>query len=149
MILLRSSLVTVTMLLTLNVYAKTDPVYTGFFSSLAVGGYDVVAYFVESKPIKGKSIYSIEYMGAKWRFKSAENLMAFKAEPEKFAPQYGGYCAWAVSQGYTAKGNPKIWRIENGKLYLNYDDDVQATWETDIPGFVGQADKKWPTILSD
>lgn len=149
MMILRSGLATVVMLLSFNVVAKTDPVYTGFFSSLAVGGYDVVAYFVESKPVKGKSKYSIEYMGARWRFSNAKNLKAFEAEPGKFAPQYGGYCSWAVSQGYTARGNPEIWRIEDGKLYLNYDQKVQATWEKDIPGFIGLADKNWPIILSD
>ena len=139
----------VAMLLSFSVSAKTDPVYTGFFSSLAVGGYDVVAYFTESKPVQGKSQYTFEYMNADWHFSNAENLVLFKAEPEKFAPQYGGYCAWAVSQGYTAKGNPRIWWIEDGKLYLNYDDEVRATWEKDIPGFIGLADKIWPAILAE
>lgn len=146
---LRLGSIAVAMLLTFNVFAKTDPVYTGFFSSLAAGGYDVVAYFTESKPVQGKSKFSFEYMNTEWRFASAENLVLFKAEPEKFAPQYGGYCAWAVSQGYTARGNPKIWRIEDGKLYLNYDNEVQATWEKDIPGFIGLADKNWPAILAE
>jgi len=149
MIFLRLGSIAVAMLLTFNVFAKTDPVYTGFFSSLAVGGYDVVAYFTESKPVQGKSKFSFEYMNTEWRFASAENLVLFKAEPEKFAPQYGGYCAWAVSQGYTARGNPKNSRIEDGKLYLNYDNEVQATWEKYIPGFIGLADKNWPAILAE
>jgi YHS domain-containing protein len=146
---LRLGSMAVALLLTANVFAKTDPVYTGFFSSLAVGGYDVVAYFTESKPVEGNSKFSFEYMNAEWRFSNAENLMLFKAEPEKFVPRYGGYCAWAVSQGYTARGNPENWRIEDGKLYLNYDDEVQATWVKDIPGYIGLADKNWPAILAE
>ncbi len=129
--------------------AKTDPVYTGLFSSLAVGGYDVVAYFEEGKPVKGDRDFSVEYKGAEWRFKSAANLAAFNAAPLDFAPQYGGYCAWAVSQGYTAKGDPDNWRIVDGKLYLNYNDDVQATWATDIPGFIKAADSNWPALLAE
>ncbi|WP_282955834.1 YHS domain-containing (seleno)protein, partial [Vibrio harveyi] len=79
---------------------------------------------------------------------SAENRDAFAKNPEKFAPQYGGYCAWAVSKGYTAKIDPNAWSIENGKLYLNYSKSVQATWEEDIPGNIASANKHWPTLLS-
>jgi YHS domain-containing protein len=146
---LRLGSMAVALLLTANVFAKTDPVYTGFFSSLAVGGYDVVAYFTESKPVEGNSKFSFEYMNAEWRFSNAENLVLFKAEPGKFVPQYGGYCAWAVSQGYTARGNPENWRIEDGKLYLNYDDEVQAVWVKDIPGYLELANKNWPAILAE
>jgi YHS domain-containing protein len=142
-------LTAVVMLMTLDAYATTDPVYTGFFSNTAVGGYDVVAYFTEQKPVKGDSDYSYQYMDAEWRFSTRENLNAFKLAPEKFAPQYGGYCAWAISQGYTAKGNPENWRIVEGKLYLNYDDDVQATWLSDIPGFISTANRNWPKILAE
>jgi YHS domain-containing protein len=127
--------------------AREAEVYTGLFSSLAVGGYDTVAYFKESKPIKGKAEFSTEYKGATWRFSSAANLTAFKANPTAFAPQYGGYCAWAVSQNYTASGDPNYWKIVNGKLYLNYDRSVQETWEKDIPGFIAKADKNWPGVL--
>jgi hypothetical protein len=74
-------------------------------------------------------------------------LNAFKANPSAFAPQYGGYCAWAVSQNYTASGDPNFWKIVNGKLYLNYDKSVQATWEKDIPGYIAKADRNWPGVL--
>lgn len=127
--------------------AAKDPVYTGTLSSLAVGGYDPVAYFTEGKPVEGSPKLEFRWQGATWRFANQENLAAFQADPEKYAPQYGGYCAWAVSQGYTASADPDAWSIVDGKLYLNYDKDVQATWEKDIPGHISSADKNWPKVL--
>lgn len=127
--------------------AREADVYTGLFSSLAVGGYDTVAYFKVNRPVQGKAEFSTEYKGATWRFSSAENLAAFKANPTAYAPQYGGYCAWAVSQNYTASGDPNYWKIVGGKLYLNYDKSVQEMWEKDIPGFISKADKNWPGVL--
>lgn len=124
-----------------------DAVYTGTFSSLAVSGYDPVAYFTDGKPVEGSSDHELEWNGATWRFSSADNLEAFKANPEKFAPQYGGYCAWAVSQGYTASSVPEAWRIVDGKLYLNYSVGVQRTWVQDIPGNIEKADANWPEVL--
>lgn len=128
-------------------HAKDAPVYTGTFSSLAVGGYDPVAYFSEGRPVKGDRQFTLKHLGAEWRFASAANRDAFAADPQKFAPQYGGYCAWAVSQGYTASGDPQHWRIVRGKLYLNYDAEVQKKWEADIPGFIAKADRQWPAVL--
>ena len=128
--------------------AREAEVYTGTFSSLAVGGYDTVAYFKAGKPVKGTAQFETAYKGATWRFASAENLTAFKANPTAYAPQYGGYCAWAVSQNYTASGDPNYWKIVSGKLYLNYDKSVQVNWEKDIPGFIAKADKNWPAVLN-
>ena len=127
--------------------AAEAPVYTGFLSSLAVNGHDPVAYFTEGKPVEGSAKFESRYNGATWRFASAANKAAFDAEPERYAPQYGGYCAWAVSQGYTAKGDPANWRIVDGKLYLNYNAEVQQTWEKDIPGNIGKADGNWPKVI--
>ena len=87
-----------------------------------------------------------KYQGAVWQFSSEANKAKFVANPAKYAPQYGGYCAWAVSQGYTASGDPKQWKIVGGKLYLNYDASVQKRWEKNIPGFIQAADKNWPGI---
>ena len=128
-------------------FADKDPVYTGNFTNVAVEGYDPVAYFTEGKPVKGDKDFTTEYQGAEWRFSSQANLDAFLADPEKYAPQYGGYCAWAVSQGYTAKGDAKHWKIVDGKLYLNYNSSIQKKWEKDIPGFIQSADASWPTVL--
>jgi len=136
------------LLSTAPAFAKSADIYTGYFSSLAAGGYDPVAYFKAGKPVEGKAQFTTEYKGATWRFSSEENLNAFKADPAAFAPQYGGYCAWAVAQGYTASGDPNVWTIVNNKLYLNYDKSVQAKWEKDIPGFIAKADKNWPGVLN-
>jgi YHS domain-containing protein len=127
--------------------ARDAEVYTGTFSSLAVGGYDAVAYFKVGHPVAGVSQFSLEYKGVTWRFASKENLDAFRATPAAFAPQYGGYCAWAVSQGYTASGDPLVWSLVGGKLYLNYDKSVQAKWEKDIPGFIAKGNQNWPGVL--
>ncbi|MGD1935555.1 MAG: YHS domain-containing (seleno)protein [Candidatus Phaeomarinobacter sp.] len=127
--------------------AAKDPVYTGLFSSVAVSGHDPVAYFREGKPVEGSSDFEAEYEGYTYRFSNQANLDDFVADPAAYAPQYGGYCAWAVSQGYTASADPDNWTIVDGKLYLNFNDDVQATWETDIPGFIEKADTNWPTVL--
>lgn len=124
-----------------------DPVYTGTFGNLAVSGFDPVAYFVEGKPVEGRADLEFEWNGATWRFASASNLDAFKANPEAYAPQYGGYCAWAVSQGYTASSDPQAWRVVDGKLYLNYSKSVQERWATDIPGNIAKADRNWPKVL--
>ena len=123
------------------------PVNTTLFG-IAIKGYDPVAYFTDSKPVEGSSDFALEWNGAKWRFANAAHLAAFKATPEKYAPQYGGYCAWAVSQGYTAGIDPAAWKIVEGKLYLNYSTDIQKKWSGDIPGNIGKADKNWPVILA-
>jgi hypothetical protein len=130
-----------------NAYAKDAPVYTGTFSNLAVGGYDAVAYFIEGKPVKGDRRFTLDHAGEQWHFASAENRDRFAAAPDRYAPQYGGYCAWAVSQGYTASGDPQQWKIVDDRLYLNYDAEVQKKWLKDIPGFIAKANQNWPAVL--
>ncbi|RIJ17072.1 YHS domain-containing (seleno)protein [Henriciella mobilis] len=128
-------------------HADKKPVYTGIFSNTAVGGHDPVAYFTEGKPVEGKKEFSTEYQGAEFRFASAENLALFEADPEKYAPQFGGYCAWAVAQGDTAKGDPDYWKIVDGKLYLNYNKKIQERWEQNEAAFIEQAETNWPAVL--
>ena len=120
--------------------------YRTTFLGWAAEGYDVVAYFRDSKPVEGNSDFSHEWSGVKWRFSSAENRDLFAADPEKYAPQYGGYCAYAVSQGYTASVVPEAWSIVDDKLYLNYSKGVRSIWEKDIPGYIDGANKNWPGI---
>ena len=129
------------------VHAAQSPIYTGFFSRLAVSGYDAVAYFTEQKAVKGDGRHVHEYAGAQWHFASAANRDAFIADPKRYAPQYGGYCAWAVAQGGIASAEPTLWKIVDGKLYLNYDAAVQKKWESDIAGNIHKADQNWPTVL--
>jgi YHS domain-containing protein len=133
--------------LTAGAALAKDPVYTGTLSDLAVSGYDPVAYFNMGKPVEGSADHEYEWKGATWRFASAKNLATFKADPEAYAPQYGGYCAWAVSQGYTASAVPDAWKIVDNKLYLNYSKDVQKTWEQDIQGNITKANGNWPKVL--
>jgi len=126
-----------------------DPTYTALFSSEAIKGYDTVAYFTENKPVKGKSDFSTEYNEATWLFSSQENLDLFLANPEMYAPQYGGYCAYAVSQGSTASIKPELFTIHDGKLYLNYNEKINNKWNANKEAFISDADKNWPELLAD
>jgi YHS domain-containing protein len=129
-------------------FAEQAPVYTGLLSRVAVSGYDPVAYFTDGRPVRGTTQFRTTYQGYEYRFASAEHLAAFQANPARYLPQYGGYCAWAIAQGYTASGNPNNWRIVDGRLYLNYNDEIQQRWERDIPGFIRSANGNWPSVLS-
>lgn len=114
---------------------------------LAIHGYDPVAYFTDGKAVAGDAALTAAHDGATYRFASAAHRDAFIADPGRYLPQYGGYCAWAVSQGYTAAGNPQNWRIVDGRLYLNYNTEIQHRWETDIPGNISSANTNWPGVL--
>ena len=116
------------------------------FGGLALKGYDPVAYFTEGKPVEGRKEFTHEYAEANWRFESAANRDAFARDPEKYAPQYGGYCAWGISQAKFFDGDPQVWKIVDGKLYVNYNTDIEKTWAQDIPGFIAKADTAWPTL---
>ena len=126
-----------------------DPVNATFFGNVAIEGYDPVAYFTEGKPVKGSKKHTLEHEGATWRFASAENRALFEADPEKYAPQYGGYCAWAVGQGYTADIDPDAWTIHEGKLYLNYSKKVRAQWLEDMEALIEAGDENWPRLLHE
>ncbi|PPD28140.1 MAG: hypothetical protein CTY20_11305 [Hyphomicrobium sp.] len=131
-----------------SAWAKEAAVYTGLVEGVAVGGYDPVAYFTDKKPVAGKVDITLEHQGATWRFSTVANRDAFKADPAKYAPQFGGHCAYAVSQGYTAKGDPNAWSIIDGKLYLNYNKDVQRDWEKQTQSLIPKGDANWPKVLA-
>ncbi len=133
-------------LLIANTAFAAAPVYTSYFSDVAASGYDVVSYFTQQQPMKGTSKYSTAYNGAEWHFSSQENLNLFKSAPKKFAPQYGGYCAWAAAYNKTAKGDPLQWAIHNDKLYLNYNADIKAKWSADKDQLIKKADLFWPNL---
>ena len=122
------------------------PIYTPKKNNVAVQGYDPVAYFTAGKPTKGSADFTTEYLGADFRFSSQENLDAFLADPTAYAPQYGGYCAWAMADGKYAKGSAKHWRIVDGKLYLNYNKSIQKKWNKDISGFISRGDAQWTAL---
>lgn len=115
---------------------------------IAVDGTDVVAYFTEGRPVAGDAAFTHDRSGVTWRFASAENRDSFAANPTAFAPQYGGYCAWAVSEGYTASTVPEAWKIVDDKLYLNFSKRIQRRWERDIPARIAAADRNWPGVLA-
>lgn len=122
-------------------------VFSGSVPGVAINGYDAVAYFAEETPVRGSEAFTYAWNGATWRFASAENRDAFAEDPEKYAPQYGGYCAYAVARGYTAKTEPEAFSIVDGKLYLNYSLQVRAVWSKDITGYVAKGDANWPAVL--
>jgi len=128
--------------------ADKAPVYTSWRNNIAVGGYDAVSFF-KSKPLEGTTDFTLNHKGAEWRFSSEANRDLFKANPEAFEPQYGGYCAWAIAGGKLAKGSPKHWHIEDGRLYLNYNGKIKDRWVADKEDFITSGDQKWPTILAD
>ena len=114
----------------------------------AINGYDSVAYFTQSKPVKGSDSFVFEWKDAKWKFSSQANLDLFRASPEKYAPQYGGYCAYGVANGNLVKVDPEQFTVLDGKLYLNYDADIQKAWKKDISGFNKLADSKFQALLA-
>jgi len=113
---------------------------------IAIHGYDAVAYFIKSQPVKGDSKFAYKWNNATWYFADQQDLDMFKSNPEKYSPQYGGYCAYGVSVNHKASTKPEAWSIVNGKLYLNYNTDVQATWKKDQAKRINDADKIWPAI---
>ena len=112
----------------------------------AVHGYDVVAYFTVSAPTEGDNRFTAEHQGVRYRFASAENRDRFNGDPAKYAPQYGGFCAFGASVGRKFDGDPHAWRIVDGKLYLNLNKNVQRQWLKDPEGHIRGADHNWPII---
>jgi len=116
--------------------------------SIAIRGADPVAYFIEDRYVPGSADYTYEWGNATWQFASSENRDLFAEKPEQYAPQYGGFCAWAVAEGYTAPIDPNAWEIVGGKLYLNYDARIQRRWQRDIPGNIARANQNWPEVIN-
>jgi YHS domain-containing protein len=112
----------------------------------AINGYDAVAYFKEGKPVKGTKEFSASWSGATWLFATKENKEVFVADPEKYAPQFGGYCAYGTAQGHKAPTQPDAWTIVNDKLYLNYNKNVQKEWKQNQNAFIDKANKNWPEV---
>ena len=121
---------------------------TAYFAEdgVAIRGYDPVAYFDQGKPVEGSSDHSLAWQGVTWHFASAEHLQAFRANPETYAPEYGGFCAYAVAKGQLASVDPTAWKIVDGKLYLNYSHSIQDKWEEDVPGYIQSAEMNWPEL---
>lgn len=112
----------------------------------ALRGYDPVAYFSAGEAQKGSPDHSYEYKGSKFLFASDANKRAFAQDPDKYAPQFGGYCAFGTAQGYKVSTQPDAFAVVDGKLYLNYNRDVQGMWRKDVPGNIARAEKNWPEV---
>ncbi|MEO1219856.1 MAG: YHS domain-containing (seleno)protein [Pseudomonadota bacterium] len=115
--------------------------------NIAVSGYDTVSYFQgNGKPVLGSANFKVKHDGAVYHFSSRANADLFSANPDRYAPQYGGHCAWAMSRGSLAPGDPTLYKIHEGKLYLNFNRNVQQTWLGDIEGFISKSDPAWTKI---
>jgi len=126
-----------------------DPVYTGYFNDSAISGYDAVAYFSQGKPVTGSDEFTFDYKYATWKFSSQKHLDLFKADPSAYAPQYGGYCAYAVANGDTASAEADLWTVYEGKLYLNYSPKMNARWREDIPVYIEKANRQWKLFMAE
>lgn len=128
----------------LSAYCQQPPIFQT--EGKAINGYDVVAYYTEGKPIPGYDSLSFQWSNSTWLFSSSSNLELFRQSPEKYAPQYGGYCAYGTAGGYKAPTQPDAWAIVGGKLYFNYNRKVRAGWNKDQTGYISKADENWPLI---
>jgi len=126
--------------------AAEPPVFAP--GGIAINGYDPIGYFDAAAPVRGDAAQALDWNGATWHFADAANRDRFAADPAAFAPQYGGYCAYAVSRGYTASTDPDAWTVHDGRLYLNFSRVVRAIWARDIPGNIARGDENWPGVLS-
>lgn len=125
------------------------PVFAGEYfekDGVAIRGYDPIAYFAEMKPVKGSPEFNAEYQGSTFYFSTAANRDMFAANPDKFAPQYGGYCAFGMAKVYKATIDPAAFTVADDKLYLNYSKTVRFQWTLDIPGYIRKADENWPEV---
>ena len=123
------------------------PINVTFFGSKAIDGYDTVAYHTQKQAVKGSKAHSYKWQGANWYFSSAGNLELFRKNPTKYAPQYGGYCAWAAARNKLADTDPEKWDIYHGKLYLNYNDKTRTEWLMDRAGMVRRGDANYPKLV--
>jgi len=142
-----STLVLLFSIVFINTVHAANPVYSGGRERAAIRGYDTVSYFTEGKPVKGLAEYTDTHKGAKWLFSSEKNLKLFKQNPEKYTPQYGGYCAYAVSKGSTASIKPEYFTIHKNKLYLNYSKSVFNKWGKDKDNYIEDANREWPDLI--
>jgi len=126
---------------------NTGGEYNTMYAGLGAKGYDVVAYFTDGKPTQGSDRFTATYGGVKWQFASREHRDAFEADPARYAPQYGGFCSWGISQGKLFDVDPvNGWKVVDGKLYLNFNGEINTTFASDVRGFIAKAERNWPLL---
>lgn len=144
---MKNKIVQITILVLLftgSVFAQEKAIYEK--NGSAINGYDPVAYFTENKAVEGKETFNVVWNETKWLFSSQANLDAFKANPTKYAPQFGGFCAFGVSENHKSPTDPNAWTIVDDKLYLNYSSKVKELWSKDIPTRIKKANDYWPLL---
>ncbi len=132
-----------------EIYLDGGGVFSGAWTH-ALGGYDTVAYHTlspDTAPVMGSEAYEAQYKGASWLFASQENLDAFRSDPDRYRPRYGGYCAWAMARDKLAKGDPDVWHIKDRKLYLNVSARYKRLWLKNVDRDIARGDANWPAIL--
>lgn len=140
------SAVLIVLVLSLPAIAQNVPELNLSRSGLALRGVDPVSYFTAGKPIKGKKSVSVKHAGGTYRFASESNKKLFLSDPEKYLPAYGGHCSYGTAVGNKVDGSPYVWHIVDGKLYLNINRSIDRTWQRNVPGYIRQANKKWPGL---
>ncbi|SMO66398.1 hypothetical protein SAMN06265380_104219 [Ruegeria faecimaris] len=123
----------------LPVFYRTD--------GAAMAGYDAVSYFNGETPVRGQPEYAVMWKGAEWHFATAENRDAFEMNPRAYAPQFGGYCAFAMAQGELVSTDPTIWQVIDGRLYLTHSPEIERIWQTDTAAYIREAEAHWPSVL--
>ena len=118
-------------------------------NKIAIKGYDAVAYYKDGKAVKGNDSYKHRWHDMIWYFSTQENRDLFASRPEKYAPQFDGYCAWAMTEARKAETDPEVWKIVGGKLYLNCSRSAYEKWSRDIRGNIKKADKNWSEISGE
>lgn len=139
----RSLVMTVVLAAASTIHA--DPVYVT--AEGAIRGYDPVAYHLDGKAVRGRADIVHQWQGAEWHFANEKNRALFAADPDAYAPRYGGFCAFGTSRGYQVSTQPEAFSIVDGALYLNYSLAVQETWNKDQPGYIRKADEHWPGLV--
>ena len=126
---------------------NTDGEFNTLHAGLGAKGYDVVAYFAHGQPTPGSDRHTAEFGGVTWQFASKENRDLFAADPARYAPQYGGFCSWGVSQGKLFDVDPVSgWKVIDGKLYLNFNADINGTFARDAHTLIAKAERNWPAL---
>lgn len=132
---------------TFSIEAQDYPEQVYSVKGVAIKGYDAVAYYTEGVATKGTTQYTYNWKGAEWLFSSQKNLDLFKSDTDKYSPQYGGYCAWGMKNGYKAKIEPDAWTVYKGKLYLNYNKGIASKWVKNKDGYIITADENWKKFI--
>ena len=148
-IVLSVALVSITSLFAANAALAAHPIYRATLNGPALDGYDTVAYFTLNRAVRGSAEYQHDWRDTTWYFSSAEHLALFKKDPEKYAPQFGGYCAYAVSRDRLYKGHPEVFTIEDGRLFFNNNPGVMQIWEKNPSHFIDTAERLFEELIGE